>query len=212
MTPGSPSAVLFDLDRTLVDVQSFTDYARAWADLSRQGLTAGAEMPETSWDVPTLRCMGALAAWSGDERWQRVSRMIEKHESRAVHRSVLMPGVAEVLEAVADRPVTVVTLMGPTAARASLDHHDIPIARVVGRRVDLAPKPAPDQLLAACAEMGVEPGAALMVGDSTWDALAAEAAGVAFIGVTNGTESEFGSAVEVVPSLIELAELLISRG
>ncbi len=203
--------ILFDLDRTLVDVQSFTDYGAAWADLSRQGLTAAAQLPETGWDAPTLRCMGALAAWSGDERWNTVSRMIEKHESAAVPRSVLMPGVTEALGAVGDRRVSVVTLMGPTAARASLARHGIPIHRVVGRRSDLAPKPAPDQLLAACSELGVGPSEALMVGDSTWDAVAAEAAGADFIGVTNGADSEFDPGTEVISSLTELVGILRGR-
>ncbi len=206
-------AVLFDLDRTLVDVQSFTDYGAAWGDLEAAGLTAHAELPSTNWDRPTIACMAALAALAGTADWQEASRLVEAHERAAIGSSRRMPGVDEVLGAVTGRPAVVVTLMGESAARAALAHHAVPLEQVVGRRPDLRPKPAPDQLLAACTQVGVDPAETVMIGDSTWDAVAARAAGMAFVGITNGGPDEFAaepgaSPLAVVTDLAGAATLL----
>ena len=56
---------------------------------------------------------------------------------------------------------------------------------VDGSRVEHA-KPAPDLLLVAAQELGVDPAEAWCVGDSTWDMRAAVAAGMVPIGVTTG--------------------------
>jgi phosphoglycolate phosphatase len=196
-------AVLFDLDRTLVDVQSYTDYTAALADVeSLIGSWNERPTPPTGWDGPTRTCMGVLVALSGDPRWQSVSDVIERHELVAVGRSVAMPGL-DVVRSL-ELPTAVVTLLPPGAARSTLDHHGIDIPMLVGRRPDLAPKPAADQLLAACAQLGVAPGEAVMVGDSTWDLAAAEAAGCGFVGLTNGGPSEFPAGTTVVEGLSHL--------
>ncbi len=204
------SAVLFDLDRTLVDVQSFTDYAAALAEV--ESLIARWEdppTPPTGWDGPTKRAMGVLVALSGDPRWQEISDVIERHELAAVERSAVMPGVADALDLVDGRPVAVVTLLPEGATRAALDRHGIPLRQVVPRRADLRPKPAPDQLLAACDVLGVRPEDATMVGDSTWDEAAARAAGIAFVGVTNSGPSEFPAGVPTVGTLAGLRGILV---
>lgn len=201
-----PAAILFDLDRTLVDVQSFTDYAAAWRDLQAAGLAATADMPPTNWDRPTLACMAALAALAGTPDWEDASTLVEAREAAAVAVSRRMPGVDAALEAAGDRPTVVVTLMGERAARAALAHHGIAVDHLLGRRPGLQPKPAPDQVRAACALVGVEPSAAVMIGDSTWDARAARSAGAAFIGVTNGSVDEFTPALDAVTVVTDLAE------
>lgn len=193
MTP-----ILFDLDRTLVDVQTYTDYAAALADVEALiGGWADPPTPPTGWDGPTRRAMGVLVALAGDERWQQVSDLIEAHEREAVAQSVMMPGVKAALAATRDNPRAVVTLLPPHTARVVLRHHGLDqrldLDLVVGRRADLAAKPAPDQLLEGCRLLSVEPAEAVMIGDSTWDALAAEAAGCGFVGVTNSGASEFGA-------------------
>lgn len=196
-------AVLFDLDRTLVDVQSYTDYAAALADVEAIiGSWQDHPTPPTGWDGPTRRCMGVLVSLSGDPRWQRISDVIERHELAAISRSVAMPGLDRV--ASLEIPMAVVTLLPPGAARRTLDHHGIDITTLVGRRSNLAPKPAADQLLAACAELGVEAAGAVMVGDSTWDQVAAQAAGCDFIGLTNGALSEFPPGTKLADGLADL--------
>ncbi len=203
------SAILFDLDRTLVDVQSYTDYGAALADVeSLIGMWEDLPTPATEWDTPTRRCMGILVTLSGDDRWQGVSDVIERHEMAAIERSHAMPGLAAALLATERLPRAVVTLLPPPAARAALDRHGIAIEHVVGRRPDLRPKPAPDQLLEACRLLGVHRADAIMIGDSTWDQQAAEAAGCGFTGLTNGGRSEFPEGVETIDDLDELVARL----
>jgi FMN phosphatase YigB (HAD superfamily) len=49
-------AVLFDLDRTLIDLQTYTDYGAALEDVeSMIGSWNDPPAPETDWDAPTQR-------------------------------------------------------------------------------------------------------------------------------------------------------------
>lgn len=198
-----------DLDRTLIDVQSYTDYNTALADVeSVIGSWEDTPTPPTGWDGPTRTCMGILVALSGDPRWEQVSKVIERHEMLAIERSQPMPGLAEALDMTERLPRAVVTLLPPGTARAVLELHSVDIEVLVGRRPELRPKPAPDQLLEAAQMLGVHHADAIMIGDSTWDYEAAKAAGCGFTGITNHGPNEFPADVEVIPDLYELAARL----
>lgn len=73
-------------------------------------------------------------------------------------------------------------------------------------------KPAPDLLLFAARELGVDPSQSWYVGDSVWDVQAAKAAGMRGIGVASGsaTASELrdAGASFTVSNLTELLPLL----
>ena len=180
-------ALLFDLDRTLVDVQSVTDYAAARRDAEAvAGDLAPREVPGTDWTPDTVASMALLVACAGDERWAAVSAAIEAHERAAIPGSTAMPGLAEVWERTATVPRAVVTLLTEHVTRRVLAHHGVAGSDrvpVIGRDAGRRPKPAPDGLLAACASLGVPPSEAVMIGDSTWDLEAARAAGCGFVGV-----------------------------
>lgn len=184
-------ALLLDLDRTLVDLQSFTDYAAALVDVSALlDSWPDATVPATDWDGPTMACMSVLNALSGDERWPEISRAIARHERAAIPSSVIMPTVAEACVLLEKVPVAVVTLLAPDLVPEVLGQHGIRVGRevdaVIGRSSDMRPKPAPDGLWAACRTLDVDPSEAVMIGDSSWDAEAARRAGVAFVGVPSG--------------------------
>jgi phosphoglycolate phosphatase len=196
-------ALLLDLDRTLIDIQSYTDYAAALEDLTRElGEVAEVEVPATGWDSPTIRCMQILVALAGRPEWERASDLIERRELAALPSSQAMPGLGELFETLSGGlPVAVVTLLGPNATSQVLEMHGVDVPVTVPRRPDLRPKPAPDQLLEACRRLGVKPGETVMVGDSTWDQEAAAAAGAGFIGVTNSRPSEFPPGTKTVSDL-----------
>ena len=198
-------ALLFDLDRTLVDLQSYTDYRAAMRDV--EGLIGRWDdppTPATDWDVPTLRCMGILVALSGDPRWQQVSDVIAAHESRAIPSSHPMPRLADAMSRSDHLPRAVVTLLADKPARAALELHGVNIPVLVSRRTDLRPKPAPDQIIEACRLLEVNPSDSVMIGDSTWDAEAAANAGCAFVGVpaTAAGGTRFPSVVTTAPDLL----------
>lgn len=201
-------ALLLDLDRTLVDLQSFTDYAAALVDVSALlDSWPDASVPATDWDGPTMACMSVLNALSGDERWPEVSRAIARHERAAIPSSVIMPTVAEACARLEEVPVAVVTLLAPELVPEVLGQHGIRLGRevdaVIGRSSEMPPKPAPDGLWSACRILDVNPADAVMIGDSSWDAEAARRAGVSFIGVPSSAAALEG--VELQESTFEAA-------
>jgi len=183
-----PAAVLLDLDRTLIDLQSFTDYSAALTDIeSLVGQWSDVQVPETDWDRATVACMSVLHALLEDPRWTEVSRVIAQHERAAIPSSHLMPTVEECRSRLQSTPTAVITLLPADVAVEVLEHHDLLVGReidfVIGRDPDIRPKPEPDGVLEACRLLGIQASDAVMIGDSTWDAQAALAAGAEFIGV-----------------------------
>lgn len=209
--------LLLDLDRTLVDLQSFTDYATALADVrALVGEWPDADVPETDWDRPTQACMSVLHALLGDPRWMVVSDAIAVHERTAVPRGVVMPTVAEALAQLRTVSVAVVTLLPTDVATQALVAHGIgvgpgePVDLVIGRDARIRPKPWPDGLLAACDRLGAVPGRATMIGDATWDQEAAARAGAAFVGVPS-TPAGFAPGVPVVRTFAEAVRLVLGE-
>ena len=65
----SLSVLLLDLDRTLVDLQSYTNDAAALADVQDLvGEWSDVDVPTTDWDRATMSCMSVLHAFFGDAR------------------------------------------------------------------------------------------------------------------------------------------------
>ncbi len=205
------ATVLLDLDRTLVDLQTFTDYEAAWVQVRELvDPSLAASGPATGWSGATRACMGVIAALPDGDLWREVSAVIERYELAAVPRSTPMPGAARFLADLGDRPRAVVTLLPERVARVTLDAHGLHVAVVVGRDPRIRPKPSGDGLRAALDRLGTAATAAAMVGDSTWDAAAAADAGVAFVGVHAGSDefSAVHSPVPVYPSLAQVLDAL----
>lgn len=205
-----PRAILFDLDRTLVDLQNFTDYAAALADLHAM-LDGWAEWEvlDADWDAPTLECMAILVALAKDPRWVAASAAVAAHERAAIPRSHAMPGLEHAVDACRGLPYAVVTLLPPDVAGEALTHHGFPAEVIVGRDPHIRAKPHGDGLVVAAERLGVPVGECIMIGDSSWDCAAAADAGAAFIGVPQ-TATAFGPDVRQAESLI--AAVVLARG
>lgn len=203
--------VLLDLDRTLVDLQSFTDYDAAWIEV--RGLVdpeLALVGPTTTWSSATRSCMSVIAALPEGDLWHSVSAAIARHEMAAISQSTAMPGVHEFLAGLGDRPRAVITLLPETVARATLAAHGLSVDVVVGRDPRIRPKPSGDGLRRALTHLGSASADAVMIGDSTWDALAASDAGVSFVGV-HAPPQEFANldpAVSVYGTLAEVAQII----
>ncbi len=200
----TPRALLLDLDRTLVDVESHVDYCAALAAL-HDGfrLPEGRETPDTTgWGRCTVEVIRFLVALAGSDDYPAASALVAEFELAGAEQATAMPGLDEFLVAIGDVPRAIVTLCGPEATSLVLGGFGIAADVVVPRRPDLRPKPYPDQAEVALLGLGVAATDALVIGDSAWDLEMAQAAGVAFIGVTNGREThEFRG----VPAAADLA-------
>jgi HAD superfamily hydrolase (TIGR01509 family) len=192
----TPSALVFDLDGTLVDTVGTR--VQAWmAAFPGFGIE-----PDPTFLPPLMGSDGRLLARMVAEHAgvtlepgidEEIDRVAGEHFSEMNRRPRPLPGVADVV-AWLDReglPWAIATSSRPDEALASVAALDLARAPVVvdGSDVEHA-KPAPDLLLKAAHVLDVEPGGTWYVGDSRWDMLAAVAAGMTAVAVTTGATSE----------------------
>jgi HAD superfamily hydrolase (TIGR01509 family) len=189
----STRGVLFDVDGTLVD----TNYLHAvtWWEAFRQG----------GHTVPTARIHRAIGMGSdklldhllGTDRDRDADE-----EMRAAHLALYttywerlrpLPGATDLLRACAGRGLRIVLASSASkkelaALRRALGADDVIDTATSASDVD-ASKPDPDIIDVALRESGLSADRALLVGDSVWDVLAANRAGIPCIGVTCGGTS-----------------------
>jgi HAD superfamily hydrolase (TIGR01509 family) len=209
---SAPRVLLLDLDRTLVNVEPFIDYCAALAELRTILPDWDAPSPDQAWGACTRTAMALLAAHVGHPDWATASSAVERYELAGAAASTPMPGLADFAARLDPSRTGVVTLLTDAGAELALRRHGVPkLACVVGRRLGLRPKPAPDGIEAALAALGAPAAAAVMVGDSEVDEAAARAAGVRFVGVTNGRETHGFGAGSIVVADLEVAAAALAR-
>ena len=219
---GGVRAVLLDLDGTLLDTAP--ELAAAAADmleeLGLEPVTPGQVRNFIGKGVPHLvrRTLEASLGRPADDR--RAGAGIESfffhYEKRNGRTATAYPGVREglttlhatgfLLACVTNKPARFTEpLLQATGLAAFFS------AVISGDNV-AKKKPAPDPLLVACERLGIDPAEAIMIGDSSNDALAARAAGCPVLLVPYGySESVEVQSIDcdgIVPSLLHLAGLL----
>ena len=117
-----------------------------------------------------------------------------------------MPTVQECFGRLVSQPTAVITLLPGGVATDVLEFHGLRMGQeidvVVGRDPAMRPKPEPDGVIDACRILDVAPGSATMIGDSTWDAQAALAAGAIFVGVlADGFEEDTRERIATAPTM-----------
>lgn len=183
-TDNMPRAVIFDLDGTLMDTSREICTALG-ATLRHAGLPALDKpaveaMIGKGVRVLVERALARVGA-NGVDIEGFLDRFEAEYEAVVGTDSRLFPGALEGMRRLkaAGLPMGVVTnkprlftqkLLGQVGATPFL-------SAVVSGDDGFTRKPAPDMLLAACARMGTQPTATLMVGDSDNDIAAARAAG-----------------------------------
>ena len=175
---------MFDLDGTLMDtsseIASAIDHALASFGLAPLGKTRVEALIGRGTRVLVERVLAVAGA--GDVAIEEALRRFEAEYERIVGTdSFLYPGALAGMQRLRDAkvPMGVVTNKPRFFTQRLLDQVGATpyLCAVVAGDDGHTRKPAPDMLLAACARMGTDPAATVMLGDSDNDVVAARAAG-----------------------------------
>jgi HAD superfamily hydrolase (TIGR01509 family) len=192
MRQERPDAVIFDLDGTLVDTVAarISAWRETFADVGIP-VAKGRLEPMIGMDGRALA--REVAADAGrtldDAEAERIDRLAGERFDMHNHSPMPLAGARAALDRLDDAGLTWAIATSSRAEQVAASVRALTLLRepriVDGSRVEHA-KPAPDLLLLAASELGVEPARTWYVGDSTWDMRAARAAGMRPIGVLAG--------------------------
>lgn len=209
---------MFDLDGTLVDtvetriaawLRTFDEFGIP-ADRAQVARLIGSDGKRVARIV-----VGAAGRPIDDERAEEIDRRSGEIFSELNTAPKPLPGATELLKDLDERGPRWAIATSSRREQVGVSIDALQLSRrptiVDGSQVKHA-KPAPDLLLAAARELGVEPSQAWYVGDAIWDMQAARAAGMPGVGVVTGSATadelrEAGAAV-TVENLSGLLELM----
>lgn len=193
---AGPRLLLLDLDGTLID--SVPDLAAAVdAMLIGLGRPAAGAVPVSHWIGNGADQLVRRALCEGDEEAanalpptavQAARALFDQAYLGALHKATgAYPGVAEWLQRVTVPKVLITNKprVFTIPLLASLGWSPYFVQVICGDDLP-SKKPSPEPLLLACRTQATAPAAALMIGDSRHDILAAQAAGIASVAVTYG--------------------------
>ena len=188
-----PSALIFDLDGTLVD--TVQTRIAAWLQTFEEfGIPADRRQVANLIGSDGRRLARVVAEAAGRTIDAALAEEIDRRAGEVYSKLNTdprpLPGARELLQALDAMGLrwAIATSSRPEQVGKSIESLNLsrPPKIVDGSRVEHA-KPAPDLLLFAARELGVEPSHAWYVGDSIWDMQAARAAGMTPIGVASGS-------------------------
>lgn len=211
------SAVLFDLDGTIID--SATDITGSLAHMfAEMGLPVPSDDTLRAYvGPPLLDSLRMTAGFSDAEAWEALN-VYRDHYGEHVLRSPVFPGVAGVLERLhaAGIPIALATSKPERMARQVLDHAGLSeyFTVITGASDDESRSTKADVVAEALRRLqaqGVDTANPVMVGDRGYDTLGALANGVPTILVEwgYGSPAEAGDAMAVVHSADQLRALLL---
>lgn len=138
-----------------------------------------------------------------DDLNARLLRALDRPRMRKNTRPPIIPGVSEMLETLRlHYPLAVISTRSQRVAQEFLDDYELAgfFQVIVTGQTCQRTKPHPMPVLWAAEQMGVSPGACLMVGDTPVDIRAGRAAGAQTVGVLCG----FGTEKELLKSGADL--------
>jgi len=178
---GFECAALLDLDGVIIDTRTAT--ANALRALATAALGRSVESTALDQHVALAPVDALVALGVQDAR-----RIYEEHFDRALADAV---GQLRIFEAVVAGMIelsgegvglSIITAQAHSRLPFLLPPVVADLVDVVIAHEDAPPKPAPDGVLAACAQLGVQPVRALFLGDTANDIAAGHSAGVLTVG------------------------------
>lgn len=221
LEPNRIKAVLFDIDGTLSDSDDqMVEKAERFLWPFLFFLNAERRMKTARWLVMAVESPGNFI-YNLADRFDMDSFFIRALDRRSRQRRSrprtyrLIPGVCETLDALKGRyRMGIVSARDEHASRGFIEKFGLSkyFSVIVTSQTVRHTKPFPDPLLYAAHELGVDPDACVMVGDTTVDMRAAKLSGMQAVGVLCGFGSEGelrrAGADLILPSLHELPVVL----
>lgn len=211
-SPPIPEAVIFDLDGTLVD----TVEARiaGWQEtFDELGIAATRDQLRPMIGMDGVRLAREVAEAAGQPMDRASAEDVDRRAGAAFDEHNRdprpLPGASTSLDALDRAGIiwAIATSSRPEQVRASIAALRLPREpRIIDGGAVRHAKPAPDLLLLAAHQLGVEPQRSWYVGDSTWDMRAAVAAGMRPIAVLAGAAVD-RRALEAAGADVVLATL-----
>lgn len=209
------SAVLFDIDGTLVDSNYLHVYAwcRAFNEV---------DIPVESWRIHRSigmdggRLLQSVAGDADDDVLDQAKELHLRYLRESAPLLKRLPGARELLERVAGLGMKVVLASSSSEDELALslpvlDSDDLVAAKTSSKDVEVA-KPEPTIIEVALDRAGVDADHAVYVGDAVWDIVACGRAGVQAIGLLSGGvsrgELEKAGAEAVFENAKDLADHL----
>ncbi|PRY02040.1 HAD family hydrolase [Allonocardiopsis opalescens] len=188
----APPAFLFDLDGTLID--SVYQHVIAWRTaLAEMGIDLSVWRIHRRIGMSGGLFVAALLRETGvrlsTEQLEALQRAHAREYNAQIDSVRALPGAPELLRSLTERgiPWAIATSGRAETARSALGTLGLPEdTPMVTRDLVRYAKPDPDLFLAAASLLGVDPGNAMVVGDSVWDLLAARRAGALGVGLLSG--------------------------
>ncbi|GAA1058800.1 HAD hydrolase-like protein [Agromyces bracchium] len=215
--PREWSAVLFDLDGTIIDSAS-----EIMDSLAHMFTEMGVPVPDRETlrsyvGPPLLDSLRMTAGFSDVDAWEALNVYRDHYDDHLLH-SPVFPGVEGVLQGLqaAGLPIALATSKPESMARQVLAHTGLDryFTVIAGASDDEARSTKADvvaEALRRLRDLGIDTSEAVMVGDRGYDTLGAAAHDVPTILVEwgYGSPAEAGDAIAVVHSADQLRGLLI---
>ena len=214
--PDAPTtAVLFDIDGTLVDSNFL--HVDAWnSAFTDLGLAVPSWRIQRAIGADGSELLEQLIADESDDVKSKATDLHSEHYQRLTPRLQVLPGARDLVKAIVERGTRVV--FATSAPQEELDHLlelldlDDQLHAVTSSEDVETSKPKPDIIQVALQKAGVDADSAVMVGDAVWDVKSAAGAGVSTVALLSGgtgtAELRDAGAVAVFDDAAALLETL----